>query len=147
MTGELSEDFKSIKLEHGGIMRRLFQPWAGKKLLVNVTQFRRRRSDRQNRWIHGPCINRIRVWEGERTGETPSHDEVYTFLRTLCGCNLKIAKLYGQEVITMTGKRFSQMTTVEFSEAMETIMLFFGKKGCTIDPPKGESLWSDYADD
>lgn len=144
VTGYLSEDMRTIELEHEGVMARLFQPWVGKRLNLDVSIFRRRRSDRQNRYVHGPVVNRVRIFEYERTGILLSHDATYAFLRNICGHKMHIDVIDGRDIITMTGKRFSQMTTVEFEEAMTTVRDYFEERGCHIEEPQGESLWTDY---
>lgn len=147
MTGFLSEDLRSIKLEHEGIMPRVFQPWGEKRLLLDISIFRRRRTDKQNRYIHGPVCTRVMLWHLDNTGEKLSHDEVYAYLRRICGHRMKITMVNGTEVITMTGKRFSQMNTVEFGEAIDTLKAYFDPQGCEIPEPRGDNLWTDYAND
>lgn len=144
VTGFLAEDLQSIKLEHPAVMRRVFQPWAGKRLTLKVAKHTRRRTEQQNRYIHGPVVNTVRSWMIETEGEDYGHDYVYTFLRTLVGHRVEVKVMHGVEIVAITGKRFSRMTTVEFNKAIEEIKRHFAKKGLDIPEPRGENFWGDY---
>lgn len=144
VTGYLSEDRTSISLEHAVALRHVFRAWEGRRLLLSVEPFARRRSNQQNRYMWGVVVVCVRAWHLERDGHAPSKDGVYAMLRRLCGHELKIEVINGVEAISMTGKRFSQMTTVEFENAVTFIRKYYAELGCDIPEPREDNLLSDY---
>lgn len=152
--GELSEDCKTVKLEHGGLMRHLLHRFAGKALVVTLRIHRKRRSDAQNRYMWGVMVTCTRSWMLEKDGYAPSREAVYTWLRHQLGDTPRVeyinavdtdtGEIKRVEVITMTGKRFSQMTTKEFAAAVDTLRDFLLPQGCDIPEPKGSNMYDDY---
>lgn len=146
--GEFSDDMQYIKIDGWKALARVFYPLREKELLVKVSVLRRRRSDRQNRYIHGVVVPCVTAWFKETTGEVHSHDEVYTWLRTsLLGQKLELVEIAGEQVPVMTGKRFSAMNTKEFAEAIEEIVTKMDEKGCHIPLPRQENLITDFIDE
>ena len=91
--GEFTEDMQFIKIDGWMALRKIFKDFVGKELLIKVSVLRRRRSDRQNRYIHGVVVPCVTAWFKETTGEVHSHDEVYTWLRvSLLGQKLKVVE-------------------------------------------------------
>ena len=121
-----------------------------KPLEVTVSIHRRQRSLAQNRWIHGICVPTVRGWLKDTQGEKYTHDEVYYYLNAaVIGRVPEVRDIAGEEVIILEGKRFSQMNTKEFSEAVDRIVLYFAERGLEIPlpRPKTNNLISDYLDD
>lgn len=116
-----------------------------KKLLLEVSKLSRRRSDAQNRYIWGVVVPCTRAWLKETTGEKYTPDFVYSWLRSsILGAKPEVKTVAGEEVIVMTSKRFSKMTTVEFSEAIELILDTLAERGCIIPEPKANNFLSDF---
>lgn len=148
VTGELTEDLLYIKIDHAPAYRRLFSALLGHTLRVRFVIFRAKRSDAQNRYIHGVVVPVVRVWLKEMEGVTYTHDEVYTWLRvSLLGQTPEIKEIAGQQVIVMTGKRFSQQNTKEFAESVELIVAKMAEKGCVIPLPRENNFISDFLQD
>lgn len=122
----------------------IFRNKLGKMYLAQLYPFVRRRTDRQNRYVWGVVVPTVQAWFRSTTGEKRTKDEVYYFLRSLVGDRLVIQEIGGMEVPVLSGKTFSQMTTEEYSDAIELIYRHFAEKGLTIPPPVGECLYSDY---
>lgn len=151
---ELSADCSTIQLEHGRILRHVLQHWVGQRLIVSIRKFTKRRSDKQNRYMWGVMVTCVRAWMLEKDGHAPSKDAVYVWLRTLVGHELVTEELVWadpatgrkltKEIITQTGKRFSQMSTKEFAAAVDFLRDYFLPLGCDIPEPKGDNLYSDY---
>ncbi len=144
LSGYLSDDLASIKLEHHRVMRRVLQLWAGKRLILTVGVFRRRRTEAQNRYMWGYLVPAVKGWMEDKDGRSYSKDAVYVYLRKLCGHEIVIEMIRGEEVITQKGKRFSQMTTVEFNKAVEHLQHHFGKKGLYLDDPTEDNMLPDF---
>ena len=140
-----------LRLDQVTLFSRLMIKLFGYRLEIKVRPHRARRSDRQNRYMWGVVVVCIQAWN-EETGELdvpifddegnpvlddegyqlcrpPTKEEVYTWLRiVVLGHRPQIVVIQDVEVITMTGKRFSQMTTKEFADAVDEIQKFMAQK-------------------
>lgn len=149
-TGQLSEDCKSIKIDHADSILRLLSPIKDIILEINIKKFYRQRTAAQNRYCHGVMIPTVQAWQKETTGTCSSHDALYAFFRVhIIGDEPVIEEVEGIEVIIMTGKRFSECTTVEFVERVDKIIAYYEPKGCIIPlpVPKSNNLISDFMRD
>lgn len=148
VTGELSEDGYSLIIHHAQAMRRLWNGFGGKVLRIRFAIFRQKRSDAQNRYIHGVVVPTVKAWYRETQGETKTNDEIYVWLRVgLLGQKPVITEMLGSQVITMTGKRFSKQNTKEFTESIETIISLMAEKGCVIPLPREHNFIGDFLED
>ena len=148
--GQLTEDCSYIYIPHYKIYQRELKKWVGKDLSIHLEVLRATRSSRQNRYIHGVICKWVGAWLEETQGEIYSHNEVYTWLRVKLLKEEPIVKtILGTEVIVMTGKRFSEMTTKEFSVAVEVILAKMAKRGCVIPipKPKGTNMIHEFLSD
>ncbi len=147
LTGELGEDML-ISLTSASSLKRILGHFIGERLLIKISVFRPKRSDRQNRYLHGVIVPCVRAWLKESQGRIISHDQCYCWInQEVLNNKPVIIEVMGVEVITLEGKRFSQMTTVEFGLAVDEIIEYFDPKGCLIPLPKKDNLISDFADD
>lgn len=133
-----------LEITGGDILLPVLKNMEGSKFLASLFKTYRKRTDRQNRYIWGVMVPCVRNWIKETEGEVKTDEEVYYFLRSLVGDKLQISNIGGFTVPTLSGKRFSQMSTAEFSSAIEKIYRHFSQQGLTIPPPTGECLLSDY---
>jgi len=142
----LKEDKSRIFLEvtGGDILLPTFKGLIGQTFLASIFKTYRRRTDRQNRYVWGVIVPCVQSWMKETTGDIKTSDEIYYFLRSIVGSKLEIVYIAGNTVPVLSGKRFSQMSTVEFSDAVEKIYSHFAEKGLAIPPPTGENLLSDF---
>jgi hypothetical protein len=95
----------------------------------------------------GVCIVTIRAWMLETTGECPSKEAIYAFLRIkVIGHEVVIEEINGVEIPVVSGKRFSAMTTTEFSEAVDKIIAYYAELGCEIKLPipKSNNYFTNY---
>jgi len=148
--GKLSPDLTSLEIDHAEPMKRLLKNLEGLTLEINIKRFFHQRSLAQNRWIWGICITTIQAWLKETNGEFPDKDTVYAFLRIrVVGHGVVIREMDGFEVPVIEGKRFSQMTTVEFSDAVEKIVEYYALRGLEVPlpKPKGNNLINEYLND
>lgn len=84
----------------------------------------------------GILIPYTRKWLWDTQGENYTNDEVYLWLRiSLLGEKPKVVNIAGQEIITTSSKRFSQMNTAEFATAVDTILREMAARGCIIPEP------------
>ena len=147
LTGELSEDM-SIILTSATSLRRILYHFLGEKLLIKISIFRPKRSDKQNRYMWGVIVPCVRAWLFETQGIKYTKDQAYAWInQEVLGNKPVIVDIMGVEVITLEGKRFSQMSTKEFAEAVDTIIVYFDPKGCRIPLPKENNLITDHIDD
>lgn len=151
LLGEMDGDFR-ISIHDSHRLARILKPFAetDKPIEVTIRIHRRQRSLAQNRWMHGVCVPTVMGWLKDTQGEKYTHDEVYVFLNTVVlGKKPIVKEVAGEEVIIMTGKRFSQMTTLQFSEAVDEIVRYFADRGLDIPLPKDgtNNLLNDYLRD
>lgn len=150
LQAKLSADLKSLLIVHADKLGRVLAQYREDDLEVTVKKFYRQRTAAQNRWIWGVCIPQIRAWKKENEGETPSAEALYAFLRVrVVGHEMVIEDIDGYETPILKGKRFSQMSTVEFSDAVEKIVQYYAEKGLEIKLPKEgtNNLPTDYLKD
>jgi hypothetical protein len=147
-TGTLSPDGESVLLDHPKLYARLTKDIRGEKLIVTFQKYRSKRSDAQNRYIHGVVVPTVRAWFKETQGEEPGHDFVYSWLRTsLLEQEPIIKEMFGVQVISLGGKRFSQMNTKEFAEAINLIVDKMAERDCFIPLPRGDNFVHDHVED
>ena len=136
LLGKLSNDCRSIIIEHAQSIVRLLYPHKDEQLEVNIKKFHRQRTIAQNNYVWGVVIPTIRAWMKERTGSCSTKEGMYAFLRiSVVGQEVLIEEIAGVEVPVVGGKRFSQMTTVEFAEAIDKIILHYAEQGLEIPLP------------
>lgn len=144
----MGEDFKITPM-FPKKMARLLKKYVGieKPLEVVISIHHRQRSLAQNRWIWLICSSTVMAWLKETQGINYTKDEVYAYVQTAAlGRKMELKEIAGEEVIVLEGKRFSRMTTLEFSESVEIIVQYFAERGLDIPlpKPKTNNLVSDY---
>lgn len=146
-TGELKEDM-SLAITGASSLKRILWNLVGQKLIIKITIFRSKRSDKQNRYFWGVVVVTVRAWLLETEGRKYTKDEVYVWLnQEVLGNKPTITTILGTDVITMSGKRFSQMNTKEFEEAAESIRQTMAQRGCNIPEPHQENFITDFIED
>lgn len=148
--GSMGEDYK-ISLMDAPKLGRILNKYVetDKPLEITISIHRRQRSLAQNRWLWGVCVPTVKGWLLDTQGEKYTSDEVYYYINSILGRKPVFKDVAGEEVIIMEGKRFSQMNTLEFSEAVDQIVLYFAERGLEIHLPdsKTNNLLSDYLKD
>jgi len=136
MQGELSKDSSSIFFPHFRIYQRYLKKFAGQELMVKIEILRHKRSDKQNRYMWAVIVPYVQHWLHETEGKRYKRDHVYSWIRiSLLEEEPVIVTIQGKEMIEMTGKRFSQMSTKEFGEAVDTIREKMLERGVDIPEP------------
>jgi hypothetical protein len=139
-TGKLAADCRSLLIDNVESIIRILRVHQETSLEINITKFHRKRTDAQNRWCWGYAIVTVRAWMLETTGEAPSKEALYTFFRVhIIGDEPVVETIDGVDIIVLKGKRFSQCTTVEFSERSEKIIAYYAEKGLELNFPDTES--------
>lgn len=151
LEGTINPDGLIVPL-HFGLYKRLFRLAGlmeeGVPVRISVTKLVRQRSLRQNAYLWGVIVPTVSAWMRETEGVKYTPDEVYTWLRlSLLDEKPVVKEIAGLEVIVMAGKRFSAMSTAEFSEAVDTIIRKMAERGCVVPLPKGENLLTDFVVD
>lgn len=108
----------------------------GKRLRVEVGEFRKRRSDDQNRYLWGVCYAALR----DATGQ-PSDDWHEYMLGEWAGW--EEVQLFGRKRLRPL-RRSSKLSTVEFAEYVAFIQQRAAENGVYIPDP-GETMWRDAA--
>lgn len=149
--GTMGEDY-TVSLMESQKLGRLLKKYVEteKPLEITISIHRRQRSLAQNRWIWGICVPTVQGWLKDTQGIKYTRDEVYYYLNSaVLRRKTEIKEMAGEEVIILEGKRFSQMTTLEFSEAVDEISAYFADRGLEIPMPKAGSnnLVSNYLND
>lgn len=126
-----------IRFKNPDIIKRLLWDWLDKELETTVKIFRRNRSNAQNNYLWGVMVPVVRSWLKNTEGIVYTPDEVYLYLNSSILGNKPVIKLVaGEEVIVMTGKRWSKKNTKEFSDDVNTIVDYYAQKGLVIPLPK-----------
>lgn len=134
-----------IRLDQAKAIRRVIFSVFGVRMEVKFKPHRARRSDRQNRYIWGVVVPCVRAWKYETEGVKYEKDEIYLWLRVgLLGHKPVITDVSGVQVITMSGKRFSQMNTKEFTDAIEDIRQRLALQDCVVPEPRQENFLSEF---
>lgn len=94
--------------ERPDLCKSMFYPYEGKKVKITVTEFKKTRSNYQNKYLHGVCYKMIADYTGH------SSDEVHDEMR---GMFLRKRSNYFKSVLGSTRK----LSTVEFEEYTENI--------------------------
>lgn len=148
VVGELSPDGQSLVIANSALAKRLWKHMGGMQLEIVFKKFYRKRSLAQNRWIWGICVPQVMQFYIDTTGVKHSKEAMYAFLRTkVVGDEMWVEEVEGHDIIFLSGKRFSQMTTKEFSEAVEKIVAYYAERDLEImlPKPKTNNLITDYA--
>lgn len=139
-TGKFSEDCKSIVIDYADSILRLLYPHKDTQLEITIKKFHRNRTVAQNSYIWGCVIPTIRAWMKERTGDCPTKEGLYAYLRIkVVGQEVIIEEINGVDVPVVSGKRFSQMTTVEFMVAIDKIILYYAEQELEIQLPDSKT--------
>lgn len=149
-SGKFSEDCKSIVIDYADSILRLLYPHKDTQLEITIKKFHKDRTAAQNRYCWGVMIPTVRAWQKETTGECNSKEAIYAFFRVnIIGDEPVIETVDGVDVITLTGKRFSHCTTVEFAERVDKVIFYYAEKGLEImlPDPKSNCLTTDFMKD
>ena len=149
-SGKFSKDCKSIVIDYADSILRLLYPHKDTQLEITIKKFHRKRTDAQNRWIWGYAIITVQAWMKETTGSYPSKEALYAFFRVkIIGDEPVIEEVDGVDVIVLQGKRFSQCTTVEFSERAEKVIAYYAERDLELKflDPKSNCLTTDFMKD
>jgi hypothetical protein len=144
---ELSDGEMYIKISHWRVFRRILREWLfdNKELEIDIRVLRYKRSLAQNRWMWGVCVPTVRAFVKETSGEVKSKDAIYYWLNTaIVGRDVVIENVMGIEVPVVKGKKFSEMNTKEFSDAVEKIVRHFDALGCHISLPINNNTLNDH---
>lgn len=135
--GKLTADLTCLQLDHADRLSRMWRMLKDETLEITFKKFYRRRTAAQNRLIWGPIITKQLIpWYKENEGITYSKDALYAFLRIrVVGQEVQIVTIDGRDIPVVTGKPFSKMLTIEFNEAMEKIVAYYGERGLEIKLP------------
>ncbi|MCB9047644.1 MAG: hypothetical protein H6550_16035 [Chitinophagales bacterium] len=147
LTGTMSDDCTTIKLDPHALNRYILGTLTGIKLELTIKPYKELRTAAQNRYMWGVVVPTVRMWLKETQGETFTADDVYTWLRThILGQKPVVRTIMGEEVIILTSKKFSAMSTTEFNNAVETIRKEMMERGCDIPEPTKNNNLHDFLD-
>lgn len=139
VTGHLSPSLR-LEIDSSNQLARLLSRFKDKHLEITITIFRRKRSLAQNRWIWGVCIPTVLGWLKDTQGVRYTKEEVYAFIQqNVLGHKFILREIDGEEVLVLDGKALKNMTTKEFSEAVEEIVEYYALRGLVIELPKPDS--------
>lgn len=145
-TGKLTEDF-TFKIEgsESASMMYLLSFFKDKSLEISVKVARRSRSAAQNRYMWGVIVPTVGRWFRDTQGEKYTPDEIYLWVRmSLLEQRPVLKTILGQEIIVMEHKRFSEMTTAEFAEAVDIIVKKMAERDCVIELPRDQNYIQEF---
>lgn len=152
LLGKFTDDGKFIEIDESFVHLRMFKPYMFKELEVEVSIYKKKRTDAQNRYFHGVCCVRIIAFE-KRNGATwlenlTSKEAMETIKAHIYSNVLKqritMRVVQGKEVMVQTGKRMSEMNVEEFTNAVEEIRSQYAEIGCDIPDPIANGFMADY---
>jgi len=129
---------------------RLMFPFNREILQVTIGKIERKRSDKQNRYLHGVVYPIIIEWAAETTGIHYTIEEVKEFVyRYVLNERLIEKQVFGKSIVIPEKpiKRFSEMTTKEFEENVAFIRNYFAEKDCYIPEPHTDKKQTGYIAD
>jgi hypothetical protein len=139
-TGKLTPDCRGLAISFADQMGRILQPIKEEELEIYIKKFRKQRTVAQNSYLWGVVIPTVRAWMKENNGACPSAEAIYAILRIkVVGQEVIIEEIDGHDVPIISGKRFSEMNTLEFTEAVDKIILYYAEQGLEIPLPKPKS--------
>ena len=117
-------------------VRRHLPFYEDKELSITVEVHKNKRSNAQNRYLHGVIVPAVIRWVKETQGETTTIDEAKAFIyKSVLDHRIVFKTILNEEVMLLEGKHFSKMTTTEFNEAKEKVQKYFSERGLEIPDP------------
>ena len=148
VVGALTDDCRYIEIANYLPLKRIIRNLRGEQLEVKFRKLRNKRTDRQNRYLHGVVIVCIRSWYKDTTGNSLTINQAKDFIyRELLGAEPISYNIFGKEYYSFEYKRMSSMNTKEFTDAVELIRDKMAEVGCLIPEPKRNNFITDYADE
>ena len=147
--GELSDDCQYIRLHHFKMLRSsILKNYLGKTLDVRIRLHKEKRSDAQNRYLHGVVIPKIMAWLKDTKGEIHDPASTYAWVKErLLGVKPELKTILGEKMIVFKELSFSKMNTAEFSKYTDLIIAEMALRGCPIPKPTKNNNLHDFIDD
>lgn len=149
MRGYLSADLSSVELTAYKMFRRALLKWSDKELLITIKPATYKRSAAQNRyyWV---MVKFIQHWFLDTQGLKLNKDEVHIWIhKHLLEETVKVVDIAGEQIVTLTSKKSSAMSTAEFAEMVDAVITKMAAMDCIIPEPqkKGLNLIEDLIDE
>jgi hypothetical protein len=110
------------------VMRRM----EGQKLRVQISKYRKKRSDRQNRYYWSCVVER--VWDAlVEAGNDMTKEETHDFLKNECKLVIEVMDPHGEIIQTL--KSTTKLTTLEFENYMTKCRVWAAERGIDIPEP------------
>jgi len=143
--GKLSEDRTQIILDFPKVVARVLRPLADKELIVRITEYKKKRSDAQNRWLWGVAYVTIAQFLKETQGEKHDKEAIHAHnLKVILGYTLEPTIIAGEEVFRVVGKTTSKLNTQEFSDMADKLVAYWAERGCEIPLPEDDNFFTDF---
>lgn len=140
----LRPDLTGIDFNHTSI-KRVISHFLDKDLIMTLEIFKQKRSDNQNRYLHGVVLPTIRAFFKDNEGVTYSNESIKAFIyTTILGNEVSFENILGKEVMILDYKHFSDMKTDEFNDAVKKVQLYFAEKGLDIKDPTPKNTIDEY---
>lgn len=148
MAKDTKYHIKGILKENGFIeianyiqLKPILDNWINRDLLCIISLFRKNRSGRQNRYLHGVVVPCAIAWALDTLGQRWSVEQAKTYIYTeVLGYSIQATITEtGKEIYWFEGKRFSQMNTVQFNDCVEAVQMYFARRGKNIPNPREEN--------
>jgi hypothetical protein len=148
VSGIIQED-GSIMLEHFEAYKSIFvrAKMVGERVILVIQKFRRRRTDKQNRYIWGVAVPVVQYHVYRTEGLKLTEDEAYIWIRIKTGDKPEIKNIAGVDVVTFANKRLSRRNTVEFAETIDNLALVLAEGGTVLPMPKEDNLLHEFVID
>jgi len=142
--GNLNENL-DIVLRDKIKVKKLLSKISDKDLAINISIYKKNRSNRQNRYLWGVIVPIVKNFILETEGKVLNKDETYYYIQSeVLGNRPNIVNIMGTDVICIGGKRFSDMNTSEFNEAVEMIIQYFAMLELDIPYPNEENYFNNF---
>ena len=131
LSGVLSDDCCRIRFHDKSYASMYLAHHRGKSVLVTISPYSNKRTDRQNRYLWGVCYKAIADWTKASTGEVYPAEEIHAFVKTnILRVKYQIKHMFGKEFWVFNEVSTASMSVEEFTRAIEKIMDFFSERGC-----------------
>jgi len=143
IVGRFTEDYKFIEIDPDHCIPRMLKKYQGINLDIILAKQKRSRTSAQNRYFHGVVCVMI-IADAQNKGEdwvrnlSKKEAMAYTkahIYKNVLKQRLVVAEIDGMEVYVQSGKRMSEMNTLEFTDAVEEVRTHYGEKGLNIPDP------------
>ncbi len=121
--------------------KNIISNFEGEDVLITLNKFRSKRSLAQNSYYWGVIIPTVQQYIFDNMGENYSKEDIHSFhLSRIAGVKVETKEFLGELIMSVDGKRTSDMDVEQFTEFVNKLQLFWSEKGCFIPESTDKDL-------